>query len=269
MLEKLIDLILSPFIYLPIIYVVVGMISYRLIKGLIKGLFTKKHLNRIRDRKRCNTIMQVLIDTVKVIIVVLVVLAILSVYGVDVSSILAGLGIVSLVLGLASQDLIKDFISGTSIILEDYFSVGDIIEVNGFKGEVVHIGVKTTKIKKWDGPVMMISNRNITTVINHSTENTTAVVDVEIAYEEGVEKAIKVLEKTFDNIKENEFVVGDITVLGVEELKDSSVAIRITAVCSPQKHFIVQRLMRQEFKKALNKAGIKIPYPQIEVHNGK
>ena len=89
-----------------------------------------------------------------------------------------------MLIGLAFQDLFKDVIVGFFIIIEDQFSVGDTIEVCGFKGEVMHVGMKSTKIKKFDGPIMIISNRNIDKVINISQEKGTVIINIPTAYEE-------------------------------------------------------------------------------------
>lgn len=267
---ELIKKILIPEIYLPIMYIFVGFVLYRIIKNLIITIFNRQKKLHGRNNKRYNTLLNVVTDTIKIIIVTLVVLSILTVYGIDVAAALAGLGIVSVLIGLAFQDLFKDVIVGFFIIVEDQFSVGDTIEVGGFKGEVLHVGMKSTKIKKFDGPIMIIANRNIDKVINYTNTESMAIVDVPIAYEEDIDHVeellsnlCKKLNKKIKNLK------GEIEIWGVENLDSSAVVIRLAVRTEVLQHFGVQRQIRKEVKNLFDREGIKIPYTQIEVHDGK
>lgn len=262
--------ILIPEVYLPLIYIIVGYISFRIIKKLVTSVFERQKKLNIRNRKRYNTLFQLILDVIKIIVIILVILSILTVYGIDVAAVLAGLGIVSVLIGLAFQDLFKDVIVGFFIIIEDQFSVGDTIEVGGFKGEVLHVGMKSTKIKKFDGPIMIISNRNIDKVINYTNTESMAIVDISVAYEEDLDRVEKLLTELFKKLnKKLEHLKGEIEIWGIEELDSSAVKIRVAVKTEVLEHFGVQRKIRKEVKDLFNKEGIKIPYPQLEVHNGK
>jgi len=264
--------ILIPQVYLPIIYIIVGFILYRIIRKVMTSVFNRqKKLNiSSRNAKRYNTVFQVVIDIVKIVIVILVVLSILTVYGIDVAAALAGIGIISVLIGLAFQDLFKDVIVGFFIIVEDQFSVGDTIEVAGFKGEVLHIGMKSTKIKKFDGPIMIIANRNIDKVINYTNTDSLAIVEIPVAYESDIDHVEEVLTNLFKKLNTKlEHLKGEIQIWGVEALADSAVVIKVAVTTDCMEHFGVQRKIRKEVKKVFDKEGIKIPYNQIEVHNGK
>lgn len=267
---KFINFLINPKIYLPVIYIIIGIISFALIRKIIVTVFKQRKRLSVKNNKKYNTLMQVIIDCIKIIIIFLVVLSILSLYGIDVKAALAGLGIISVLIGLAFQDLFKDVIVGFSIIVEDYFSVGDTIEVAGFKGEVLHIGIKSTKIKRFDGPVMIISNRNIDKVINYTTTNSLAIVEIPVAYEENIEEVEKVLNNLFKKLsKELEHLQEDIQIWGVEELGDSAVVIKVAVKTDSLEQFDIQRKIRKAVKQEFDKKEIKIPYTQIEVHNGK
>lgn len=266
---KGLNYVLKPTFYLPIVYLIVGWFSFIVIKKIIKTLFLKQRKATIKNNKRYNTLIQVTLDCIKIVIIVLVILSILSVYGVNVKTALAGLGIISALIGLAFQDLFKDIIVGFSIIVEDYFSVGDTIEVNGFKGEVLHIGIKSTKIKRFDGPIMILANRNIDNVINYSVTYSMAIVDIGVAYECDIDKVMVLLTDLFKKLSKSiKELKGDIEIWGVEDLASSSVNIRVAAKTETMKHFDVQRIIRKEVKDLFDKNNIKIPYPQLEVHNG-
>ena len=165
---------------------------------------------------------------------------ILDIFGVDTKSLIASLGVLGLVVGLALQDLLKDFISGMTIIFENQYCIGDIISVGDFKGEVIGLGLKTTRIRSYTGEVKILSNRNISEVINYSQMSSFALVDVSVAYEEDYEKVEKLLNNLFIDIKKNKripFLKSDIKVLGINELADSAVIIRITAETESYKQY--------------------------------
>jgi len=262
--------VLIPEVYLPVIYVLIGLIFFQITKKLIITLFAKRRTTNSKNNKRYKTLLQLILDIIKIIVVCLVILSILTVYGIDVAAALAGLGIVSVLIGLAFQDLFKDVIVGFFIIVEDQFSVGDTIEVSGFKGEVLHVGMRSTKIKKFDGPVMIIANRNIDKVINYTNTESLALIDVPIAYEEDIDKVERLLSELFKKLNKNlEHLKSEIEIWGVEDLDSSAVLIRVAVKTDVLQHFGVQRKIRKEIKKLFDKEGIKIPYTQIEVHNGK
>jgi len=268
MLEK----ILIPQIYLPIIYVLVASIINFVCKKVVKTVINAKEKNLEKgsyNYKKTETFKVLLNNFIKYTIAVFTLLAIVTVYGVDVSSVLAGLGILGALLGLALQDFAKDIIAGIGIILENQYAIGDIITVGDFTGEVLFLGLKTTRIKSWDGKVKIIANHNINEIINHNMTNSMAIVDFGVSYESDINKVEKVLQKLAENLTNTlPDLKGEVQVLGIEKLEDSSIVYRMIAPTKSLSHYNVQRIMRKEIKECLEKNNIKIPYPQIEVHHG-
>lgn len=267
LLEKYTDQILK-FIW-PIAYILIGMIVYEVIKIIIKKAEKKTFENR-HHQKRIKTISGLILNVIKYIIIIVVLIAILADFGVNVQSIIAGLGITAALIGLAFQDLAKDFIAGISIILEDQYEIGDTIEVNGFLGEVVGLGLRTTRVRNLKGQTLIIANHTITEIINYNLADNMAIIDVSVAYEENLEKVEKTLtelsielKKKYPKIKKN------LQILGVEELEASGVVYKVGLQTNTSNYFEMQRILRKEIKLAFDKAKIKIPYQQIEVHNGK
>ena len=257
-------------IILPIVYIIIGMIIFSIIKGIIKKATNRRKTLKVVQKQRIDTITTLLLNIIKYIIVVLTILAIISLYGFNIKSILAGLGIGTALIGLAFQDLAKDLIAGFSIITEGEYEIGDTIEINGFMGEVVFIGLRTTRIRNFKGATKIIANHYMDNIINYSNNNSLAVVDVSIAYEVNEEK----IDKAFNNLQNNlngklEYATKDIEIWGVHELADSGVIYRVVVETKPMKHIITERTLRKEIKKEFDKIGVKIPYTQIEVHNGK
>ena len=164
----------------------------------------------------------------------------------------------------------KDIIAGFSIITEGEYEIGDTIEIEGFMGEVVFIGLRTTRIRNYKGATKIIANRYMDNIINYSNSNSLAVVDVSVSYDCDSEKVEKAIEGLFKRLSGKiEFATKEPELWGVNELSDSSVVYRIAVETEPMKHFGVERFLKKEIKKEFDKENIKIPYKQIEVHNGK
>ena len=137
-------------------------------------------------------------------------------------------------------------------------------------GEVVSVGLRTTRIRNYKGATKIIANRNMDNIINYSDHNSLAVIDVGIAYENNEEKIDQVFEKLFQRLKGKiPNATKEPEVWGVNELDDSSVVYRIVVETKPAMQFASERFLRREIKKEFDQSGIKIPYQQIEVHNGK
>ena len=151
----------------PVIYIGLAYIFYKIVTFFLNRTLHNKHINN-KNKKRVNTTLSLINNCLKYIVIFLTVLLILNSFGINVSSILAGLGIVAAVLTLAFQDLAKDFIAGISIVMEDQFEIGDNVMINGFRGDVIAMGLKTTRIKDYKGAVQIISNHMITEVTNYS-----------------------------------------------------------------------------------------------------
>ena len=255
---------------LPIIYIVVGMIIYEILKKAILKLSASNSKLRKSQKHRLQTVNLLIINIIKYIIVIIVILLTLATFGVNISSLVAGLGVTTAIIGLAFQDLAKDLIAGIFIITEAQYEVGDTIEVDGFMGEVVAIGLKTTQIRDFKGATKIIGNRYMDNMINYSLHTSLAIVDVNVGYEHSPEEVEKVLNDLAKELSGKiEDAKGEIQVLGINELENSSVVHRVTLEVNSMQQYAVQRFLRKKIKETFDKEKIKIPYPQIEVHNGK
>lgn len=244
-----------------VIYILIGYAAYSVIKNLlIKSLKNKK--------KRQHTITKLLINTIKIFIIILEMIIILKQIGIDVTSLLAGLGIASVVLGLALQDIMKDILSGINIIIDDEYDIDDLVEINNFLGLVISIGLKTTKIKGFDGTIKMIANRSISEVTNYSKTKNIAILDIPIPYEENLNKTEKILNKIVKRAETLDEVVGEVKILGVNEFAASSINYRLVAESKPSTYYIVLRKIRKIVLEEFNSSNISIPYNKIEVING-
>ena len=267
---KIFGLTIAKEIYMTVIIIVVAFFLEKVLKMMVKKTFNPYKKHKKFDSRRVSTIRSLLCSIIKYAIWIFAVLSLLSVYGVNTAALVTGLGVASLVIGLAFQDILKDVLAGTSILFENWYAVGDLVKIDSFTGTVLSVGLKSTRIQAYSGEIKIIPNRNINEVINYSLDKTLAVVDLSVSYESNLEKVEKILKLTCANMKEKmPLLTEEPEVLGVENLGDSSVIFRIVGKCKPTKHFLVQRQMRKELKNAMDKNGIKIPYPQIEVHHNE
>ena len=247
--------------------IVIGILFYSLIKILIR-CFIKNGKTSFEKKKR-NTIVKLLENIFKYIIFIVVVLYILEAYGIDTKSLIAGIGVAGVVLGLALQDFLKDLISGLNIILDNYFVIGDIVEFDGFTGEVVEFGLKSTKIRNFSGETLSISNRNIDKIKNLSQKSSNIMIKVPTPYEEKEEKVKKVLNDAITEIIKTTDADEESSYLGIEDFDSSSVSYLVKIHCPQDKRWTVRRASLNIIKKHYDKNNIKIPYTQIEVHDAK
>ncbi|WP_019423254.1 mechanosensitive ion channel family protein [Paenibacillus sp. OSY-SE] len=245
--------------------VLITRIVIRVVYRMINHTVIKREKNRMgMNPRRLLTVGKLLKNVTSLVMNFIMILLILSEFNVNLAPLLAGAGVVGLAVGFGAQSLVKDVMTGFFIIFEDQFAVGDVIKVGQFQGTVEMIGLRSTRIHSWTGEVHIIPNGIITEVTNFSLNNSIAVVDISIAYEENVEEAIDVMSKALETLPDrNENVVTVPQVLGVQMLAASEVTIRVIAECRPYTQAGVSRQMNAEMKKALEDHGIEIPYPRL------
>lgn len=267
-MEKFLEVVLTKKVLGPILSIIIAYILYKILKSVINKIFSFKGKNV--DLKKRKMISDLINNVIKYFIIIIVFLIILDIFGIDTKALITSLGVIGLVAGLAVQDTLKDFIAGITIIIEDQYRIGDTVKINGFKGEVTYLGMKTTRIQAYTGEIMIIPNHLISEVVNYSQSKSLAVVDISISYESDIEKAIAILTKMSADIsKDMTGLVGDLQVLGVQNLGESGIDIRIVGETKPLEHFGVEREVKKQAKLVLDKNKINIPYPQLVIHNAK
>ena len=263
-MEGFIKVITSEKFYLPFVYVLVGLFLYLVVNSVINKLTAKHKSTRGRD-KRKDTIIDLSKNIFKYIIVILIILQILKLYGVDTTSIIASIGVFAAVIGLAFQDILKDLLAGISIIFDNKFAVGDIVEINGFSGTVIQLGLRTTKIKAFTGEVKSIGNSSFNEVINFNLAKADLFMKLNVAYDTDLDKLEKVLESLRDDIMKIDDVI-DYKLLGVDELGESSVVYMVNISCNAMTGAIIKRQVLRLVKDAFDKEKINIPYTTIDIN---
>lgn len=184
--------------------------------------------------------------------------------GLNAGSLLTSAGILSIVIGLGAQSLISDILAGIFIVFEGEFRVGDIVTVGDFRGSVLEIGLRTTKIEDPSKNIKIFNNSEISGVVNMTKETSYASCDVGIEYGESIERVEAILNKEFPNIKKRlPTIIDGPFYKGVIELGESSVNIRIIAQCAEQDRIQLGRDLNREIFMLFNKHQIGIPFPQV------
>lgn len=263
-LKSIIDFILSWKVIGPFIYIIVGLVLYNIIISIINRLVSKR--KKKTNHKKEDTVINLIKNVIKYLIIIIVILMILEVYGVNTTSILASLGIVGVVVGLAFQDTMKNMLAGIFIIFDNRYNVGDFVKINDFSGTVVNLGLQTTKIQAYTGEIFTISNSSISTVINYSEANTRVMIDLGVSYNTDINKLEKVLNGLNNKISKISDVKGNLELLGLDSFNSSDMTYKITVLCNPNTHLSVRRKILKIIKEEFDKNGIEIPYTQIDLH---
>lgn len=262
-MKDFLDKILVKEVVGPILIILVSLLVYLVIKSVVNNVF--KIRNKYIDKRKSKTINGLINNLIKYFIIIIDIVMILDLFGIDTKTLIASLGVVGFVVGLAVQDTLKDFVAGMSIILENQYRVGDTITIKGFRGEVISLGIKSTKIKAYTGEVMIVPNHLIEEVINHSLDKSLAIVDIPVSYDTDINKLESILSNLFSKLS-IDGITGDIKILGLESYDDSSISYRVVVDTIPMKHYQVERELKRAIKLELDKNGIEIPFPQVVVH---
>lgn len=222
-------------------------------------------INRAFKRsQREITIVRLISNMIKCVVTVIMVIAVLAVWGIDTTALITGAGVITLVVGLGMQSLIGDVVAGLFIVFENEFNVGDIITVGDFRGTVVSIGIRTTKLEAV-GNIKIINNSDIRGVLNQTVNPSTAKSLIDIEYGDSLERVEEIIKTKLPEIKIDGIIEG-ISYDGVASLGASGVTLQFTAKCYEGDIFAVQREMNKRLKVMFDENGIGIPFPQIVVH---
>lgn len=196
---------------------------------------------------------------------------ILTAWGVEAGTLLLSLGLLGLVVSFGAQGLVEDLISGLFIILEKQFEVGDIVYLDGFRGQVLAINLRTTKfLDPTNNDIKYISNSQISTVLNLSQQASVGFCDMSIEYGSDLQKIEEICLEFLPTLKKKYKEIKEVPkYYGVSALADSSVVLKFGALCDEKDKFGVSRILNRELKLLFDQNNINIPFPQIVLHNDK
>lgn len=192
----------------------------------------------------------------------------LTILGVNVNTIFASVGIVALIVGFSAESLIADVITGIFMIFENQFNVGDVVEIDGYRGEVKEFGIRTTSIIDSGNNVKIINNSQIKNLINLSEANSKAICDIPISYESDLVEAENALNEILKNIKDNypDIFIEVPVYNGVQELTSKAIVLRIVASVTEKNIYNCKRILNRELLLGLKEKKIGIPYDKQSIY---
>lgn len=244
-------------------FVAIGIcIAVIFIANFLINLFTSK------KSRKSQTIGSLLKSLVKYLTILVTIGFILTFWGMDVYGVIAGVGVLTLIIGLGCQTLIQDVISGLFIVFDDYFAVGDIVIIDGFRGVVSEVGLKTTKLTDFGGNIKSISNSTITTVVNLSRMDSKITVTIGCSYDEDVERVEAVIADAMDDFAKK---IPNITkgpfYKGIDSIGASSINFLVLCYTKETDRFQVTRDINKELLLLFKENNVVIPYNQIVVNS--
>ncbi len=218
-----------------------------------------------RRQQRAQTIGSVLKSTVSIVLLIWVVLTVLNVFGVNIAPFIASAGVVGLAIGFGAQNLVRDFVTGVFMLLEDQYGVGDTVDLGEATGEVESVGLRITTVRDIDGTLWYVRNGEIARVGNMSQDYAVARVEVPVALTVDLARAEQVAldaaHKAIEDPAVAAKVIGEPEMLGVQELSPDLVTLRMTIKTRPNAQWSVQRRLRREILQAYDEHDIDLPYP--------
>ena len=257
--------------------VVVAIAVWLIGRSLIRrwGGRLQEHLESTGDlvhrarAQRIATVSQLASAVLVIIVIVVAIVTGLAVWGVPIGPLVASLSVVGIAIGIGAQDLVKDIIAGVFVIVEDQYAIGDVVQLADVSGSVEEIRLRTTVLRDLDGSVHHVPNGAVRVATNLTYEYSRVVVDLAVAYEEPIDRAIEVIgdiAAAFAADPEwSAALVEDPKVLGVDDLGDSGVTVRVLFATDPDLRWQVKREFLRRAKNGLDAESIEIPYPHVTI----
>ncbi len=216
-------------------------------------------------RQRINTLWIVIRRVVLILLWILGLLMVLSVWGISITPLLAVATVGGLALGFGAQSLVKDLIAGFFILVENQFAIGDVVAIAGTSGTVEDIQLRVTVLRDLDGKTHYVPNGSIEVATNYTQDFANAVIDIGVSYDTDIDFAMSTVmdeaEKMVTDDEWSESILDSPRLLGVNELSDSAVVIRILLQVEPEQRWAVRREFLRRLKNRLDAEGIEIPFP--------
>jgi moderate conductance mechanosensitive channel len=245
-----------------IVLLIIARVAYSLLIYLLRRMLVERKGKLLLDDRKANTLFSLLRSMAFYLITFSVVLQILKrLFNFDTGTLLASASVLGVALGFGSQSLVKDMIGGFFILFENQFSVGDYVKIGEFLGTVEETGIRTTRIRAWGGELHIIPNGSISAVTNFSRGKMLAKVEIQIPYEEDLERAMDVMRAVCEEVSAEfgEKIVEPPTVQGITQFGERNVVLRVIAFTKPDEQWGLERELRRRIHSSFLKEGIRTP----------
>jgi small conductance mechanosensitive channel len=244
--------------------------SLMLRRIIARAIHRDQDLSLAERKQRIDTLQRVGTASVKILVTVVALIVLLSELGVSIGPILATAGVAGVALGFGAQYVISDIISGLFILIENQYSVGDIVCLNDTCGAVEAVTLRITRLRDLDGVVHHVPNSEITVASNMSKRFSRVNLNVGVAYDSDIDAVIEIINEVGTQLAADdewsEDVIEPPQFLRVDEFGDSAVHLKVVGEVRPAKQWDVTGELRRRLKSAFDDADVTIPFPQRRIH---
>lgn len=243
--------------------VFIGVIVMRLGHRVIASIIHGRALRAFHHPQQVDTYHSVIKSVFNYIMYFLIITVVLSIFGVNVSSLLAMAGVGGVAVAFGAQTLVKDVISGLFIWGEGSISVGDVVDINGLQGVVESIAIRTTVVRNFNGNLYTIPNGDIRSITNMSRDYKRAIVDIRCPYEENQERLVQIITEEMEKAgSEIDGLETAPDVMSILSFDTDAVVVRVAAQCPVGEHWRIERDIRTRIKNRFDREGIVMPHYQ-------
>jgi len=261
-----------------IVIVAIAVAVYLICRPIIRSIIKRMVSHRMAGeeeteiQQRTDTLSSVLVKIVGILVLIIAVITILPEFGVNIFSLITAIGIGGLAIAFAAQNLIRDFIAGFFILLEDQYGIGDVVSIAGIAGVVEDITLRRTVLRDLDANVHSIPNGKVELSTNMTKKYSRVNLNVSVGYGENLKHVIDIINKICQEMAEDpqwkdDFITTP-SVLRVDKLGDSGIDIKILGDTKPAKQWAIMGELRLRLKDTFDKEGIEIPWPHTKVYFG-
>lgn len=253
-----------------VILTIVVVVGYKVILLLVKSAIKLRKKHEKNAESKIETIYQIIRSFLKYAVVFVYICLVLPIFGVNPSAILAGAGLIGLVVGFAFQDLLNDVVSGFSIVFNNTFDVGDFVDINGNVGNVVNMGIKTTVIRSFTGELCTLNNRLIVNVRNYTKADNALVINYfRLLPTVDLQKVYEIFDQEMDEIlvKYQEDIIEKPKIVGTNAIGDRSIEFQVNTVVKPGKQWQFRRSLGDELVLMCQRHKLPIPGVSYIIEN--
>ncbi len=251
----------------------IGVVTRKMRKALINRADKDENVDTDEAVKRINTLINIIRRVFIIVLWLVFFMLLLQKFGVNIGPILASVGILGLAIGFGAQELVRDFITGFFILLENQIRTGDVAVINGTGGLVERIELRTITLRDFSGTVHVFQNGKISSLSNMTKDWSAMVFDIGVAYKEDTQRVMDIIKQVGDELQEDPDFGSDIIepmeVFGLDAFGDSAIIIKARLKTKPIKQWTIGREYRKRLKSAFDKHNIEIPFPHTTVYWGE
>jgi len=261
-----------------VVIIAIAVVLYFILKYLIpkfiRGFISRRMAGETdtETKKRTDTLSSILVTIMGVIILVIAILTILPEFGVNITTLIAGIGVGGLAIAFAAQNLVRDFITGFFILFEDQYRVGDVVTIAGITGTVEEVGLRRTVLRDIDAKVHSVPNGKVEVSTNYTKKYSRVNLNISVGYGENLDKVIETINRICQVMAEDlewkEDFISTPAVLRVDNLGDSGIDIKILGDTKPARQWAIMGELRLRIKNTFDSEGIEIPWPHTKVYFG-